>query len=311
MGGVFNPKRGQKIKSDAGVLVDQAYLAHFQVAADDAVAAGAAGVMALTNLGAATQNIATGLTDPAAPRGLSITGNVSGVAGNVTISGKNYSGESISEVIALSGTSTVSGNKAFKEVEGVALPVQTHTPAAQTETKQVTHKADAAGTITLTLTAAGYAGDPVALEVELDDSAVVVAGLIVEALNAQEDFAEMFTASNGETDTVTLTAVGPLANDSTLSLAFVDTDTTGVTMGASTNGTAGVPYDTVSVGWNDKLGLPYKLSHNTIIQGMTFLNNTREAVEPTVAVSATAIESNTIDLSTALNGNQVDVYLLV
>ncbi|MCM1567091.1 MAG: hypothetical protein NC238_14370 [Dehalobacter sp.] len=69
--------------------------------------------------------------------------------------------------------------------------------------------------------------------------------------------------------------------------------------------------DTVSVGWGDKLGLPYKLAHNTVIPGMTFLNNTREGTEPSVTVSVAAIESNTIDLNSALNGNQVDTYLVV
>ena len=68
---------------------------------------------------------------------------------------------------------------------------------------------------------------------------------------------------------------------------------------------------TVTIGWGDKLGLPYKLAHNTVIPGMTYLNNTVEATDPTVAVSATAIESNTIDLNSALDGTVVDAYLIV
>lgn len=69
---------------------------------------------------------------------------------------------------------------------------------------------------------------------------------------------------------------------------------------------------TVSIGVGEKLGLPYKLSRNTVIPGMTFLNNAREATEPTVTVSSTAIESNTIDLNTALDGaKDVDVYIAV
>lgn len=67
--------------------------------------------------------------------------------------------------------------------------------------------------------------------------------------------------------------------------------------------------DTVSVGWGDKLGLPYLLAHDTVLAA--YLNNVKEAVAPTVAVSATAIESNTIDLNSALAGTVVDVYLVV
>jgi hypothetical protein len=80
-------------------------------------------------------------------------------------------------------------------------------------------------------------------------------------------------------------------------------------MGASTNGTAGVPYDTVSVGWGDKLGLPMKLTHNTLIS--TFLNNVLEGTAATIATSTTALESNTISLNSSLNGTIVDAYFIV
>jgi hypothetical protein len=66
---------------------------------------------------------------------------------------------------------------------------------------------------------------------------------------------------------------------------------------------------TTSIGFGDKLGLPYKLAHNTVLA--TYLNNVKEGTAPTVAVSATAIESNTIDLNSALNGSVVDAYLMV
>jgi len=67
--------------------------------------------------------------------------------------------------------------------------------------------------------------------------------------------------------------------------------------------------DTISIGINDKLGLPFKLAHNTVLA--TFYDNTLEGTAPTVAVSETALESNTIDLNSALNGKQVDVYLII
>jgi len=66
---------------------------------------------------------------------------------------------------------------------------------------------------------------------------------------------------------------------------------------------------TTSIGWGVKLGFPYKLTHNTVLNA--YLGNAIEAVAPTIAVSSTAIESNTITLATALNGSIVDAYLLV
>lgn len=66
---------------------------------------------------------------------------------------------------------------------------------------------------------------------------------------------------------------------------------------------------TVTIGFGEKLGLPYKLAHNTVL--FAFLDNTKEGTAPTVTVSTTAIESNTVDLNSALNSKVVDVYLLV
>lgn len=66
---------------------------------------------------------------------------------------------------------------------------------------------------------------------------------------------------------------------------------------------------TTAIGFGKKLGLPYKLAHNTVLHA--YRNNARESTAPTVAVSTTAIENNTIDLSTALNGSVVDAYLIV
>jgi hypothetical protein len=67
---------------------------------------------------------------------------------------------------------------------------------------------------------------------------------------------------------------------------------------------------TVSVGEGEKLGLPYKLPLNTVIR--TFLGGTLEGTAPTVTTSTTAVESNTVDLNTALDGAKaVDVYLIV
>lgn len=66
---------------------------------------------------------------------------------------------------------------------------------------------------------------------------------------------------------------------------------------------------TTAIGFGEKLGLPHKLAHNTVL--FAFLNNTKEGTPPTVAVSASALESNTVDLNSALNSQVVDVYYLV
>ena len=65
----------------------------------------------------------------------------------------------------------------------------------------------------------------------------------------------------------------------------------------------------VKIGWGDALGLPYKLSHNTVLAA--FLDNVLEATAATVTTSMTDIEGNTIDLSSALNGKIVDAYVIV
>lgn len=67
--------------------------------------------------------------------------------------------------------------------------------------------------------------------------------------------------------------------------------------------------DTVSVGTGTKLGLPWLLPHNTVLAA--YLDNAKEGTAPTVTVSATAIESNTMKLNSALAGKVVDAYLIV
>jgi len=179
-----------------GVGADCAFPAHFQVSATNAIAESATAVHAAVTLTAAAQTITTAITSPVAPRNVSATGSAAGIAGNVTVAGTNYSGDAISEVIALSGTSTVAGNKAFASITSIALPIKTN--------------------------ASG---------------------------------------------------------------------------------------DTVSVGIGSKLGLPVKLVHNTFLYA--FLDNTKEGTAPTIATSATAVESNTITLNSALSGKVVDAYFLI
>ncbi len=76
-----------------------------------------------------------------------------------------------------------------------------------------------------------------------------------------------------------------------------------ITLPVATNFGGG---DSVKVGQADKLGLMHELPHNTVF--MTFLDDVKEANAPTVTTSATVLAQNTIDLDSALDGNDVDVY---
>lgn len=70
------------------------------------------------------------------------------------------------------------------------------------------------------------------------------------------------------------------------------------------------PYDTanterVRVGLGAKLGMPKALSRDTLL--VAFFGGAREGTRPTVAVSASALESNTVTLNSALDGSEVIV----
>lgn len=64
---------------------------------------------------------------------------------------------------------------------------------------------------------------------------------------------------------------------------------------------------TTAVGTGAKLGLPRKLQRNLV--AAAFLNNAREGTAPTVATSASALESNTVTLNSTLDGTAVHISL--
>jgi len=72
------------------------------------------------------------------------------------------------------------------------------------------------------------------------------------------------------------------------------------------------PYDTaaterVRVGLGAKIGLPAKLTRNTVLAA--YLDNVREGTAPTIAFSGSALESNTATLNSALDGSDVIIDL--
>ena len=68
--------------------------------------------------------------------------------------------------------------------------------------------------------------------------------------------------------------------------------------------------DKITVGFGALIGLPDKLSDTAQVLAAS-LNNVKEATAPTVTVSASALELNTVDLSSALNGKPVKIYYMV
>lgn len=66
---------------------------------------------------------------------------------------------------------------------------------------------------------------------------------------------------------------------------------------------------TFAIGYADKLGLPDGLERNTVLKA--YLNCVLEDTAPTVALGGVYIENNTVDLASALDGNDVDIYYIV
>ena len=68
--------------------------------------------------------------------------------------------------------------------------------------------------------------------------------------------------------------------------------------------------DKITVGFGALIGLPDKLTDTAQVLAAS-LNNVKEANAPAVTVSASALELNTVDLSSALNGSPVKIYYVV
>lgn len=164
------------------------------------------------------------------------------------------------------------------------------------------------------------------------------AGEAEDVLAAVEDKGEAQSITEGLTDppeprSVTATAGGEEADIKAIQVKVTGTNEAGQviteTLPAFTVNTAGtvqgskafatvtkveIPaHDgegaTTAVGLGDKLGLGEVLDRNTVLRA--FLGGTLEGTAPTVAVSSSALESNTVDLDSALTGEAevvVDYY---
>ena len=99
-------------------------IAHHYAFAPAAVSATA--VHAAIAMAAAAKDVATAITNPDFPRNVTVKGNASGITGNVVFTGTNVAGDTITETIALNGSSEVAGTIAFATVTNIHLPAETH-----------------------------------------------------------------------------------------------------------------------------------------------------------------------------------------
>ena len=112
----------------------------------------------------------------------------------------------------------------------------------QVETATIVGTVTGSGDATITVTAAGMTGSPIALSVPVinADTATVVAGKVRTALAANAVIAAFFTIGGTAADII-LTRTVSKANDATLNLASTNGTCTGLTPAASSaNTTAGV-----------------------------------------------------------------------
>lgn len=215
-------------------------------------------VHAATTLTAVTQTVSTAITNPDVPRVVTVKGNVSGIAGNVVVTGTDIDDDVITNTIALSGTAEVSGTKAFKTVTSYTLPARVHVPVLQVETATAVGTITGSGNAALTVTAAGMTGSPKEINVDVleNDTAADWAAKVRTALSEDAAVAALFDVS-GATTAIVLTRKTAAANDATLNIAIDNGDCTGITPAPTSANTAqGVPADTVSVGVDDVFGMP-------------------------------------------------------
>ena len=274
-----------------------------------AAALGVAAVLpAVTDTGA-QQVVTTGIKLLDRPR--RITATAGGTAGDikaitVTVAGIGAKGEAITEVLPVFTVNTagsVTGVKVFSQVTSVTIPAHDGTGAT---------------------TSIGAAGAPAVAAIAAILAAVTDTGVqqvITTGLNTPE-VPRNITATSGGTagdiKAIQVIVAGTNAEDvaitETLPIFTVDSATTvagakafktvtSVTIPAH-DGTGA----TTSIGFGDVLGIGHRLARKTVAKA--YLADVLEGTGPTVLVHASALESNTADLNSALDGTQVVLELV-
>ncbi len=304
---------GTLVLENHGLLEGMAPIRQYKWTAEEAAVADTDGVANNLAMGAAANTVSAGFGAIPCARNVTMVPSASmGTTKKVKVTGLDIAGNVIEEELTFNNSSAVVGNKAFASVISVLLPIQEHTPAKQTE--YITFDAEASGTSDCTLkvedtviTGAGAITLTLAATAAAHDTVTKVAQAFADLINADETLSAKYVASI-EAGKLTITALEFAANDTALAFTF-SAGTSGITASAGTqNGTAGVAVDNVDIGFGDKLGLPLKLAGVHHIG--TYLNGSAENTAPTFATSATALESNTVDLNSSLDGTSVETLFI-
>lgn len=104
-------------------------------------------------------------------------------------------------------------------------------------------------------------------------------------------------------------SIAPTANTTTTTANAFKTVTSITGADWARDGAAGTE-DTIKIGTSEVIGLPDALTDTAQVVAVS-LNNVKEAVAPTVTVSAAHLAQNTVDLNSALNGSPVKAYYWV
>lgn len=320
----YNHKMGQEITTDSDVYnCDRAFLAHYQIPATDAVAADTDGI--LTAMASTTIYIAASAVVKAAS---AVTDTLTVVAAPATI-GAAGNDLSIELLTAADDNLAVTKN----DLTGVITISLANTTAAKNTAALIQAAIRAFLTVglvdvsALTCTAGGNWNTAAIAtgetEIVLFTGGQDEANDVVTTFDGQPGIPRNITATAGGTAgdiaAIQVVITGTNVNDEVITetLAAFTVNTPGTVAGTKafkTITSVTIPaHDglgaTTAIGWGEILSLPYKLPYNTVLA--TYLNGVKEGTAPTVTTSVTVLESNTIDLNSALNGTVVDVYLIV
>ena len=196
-------------------------------------------------------------------------------------------------------------------------------PVQQVETATAAGTVTTSGNATVTVTAAGLTGSPLAVSVAVvdTDTATLVAGKIRTALAADADIASMFAIS-GETTAIILTRlpvgsyvvgsetiIAAFANDATLNVAIANDTSVGITAApTSANTTAGVAADGAYI-WNDDIDFEgFALASPTAVYALAIDHTTQDANGQTMNYTIGTEYSGRMTASTTQSSNLVLSY---
>jgi hypothetical protein len=156
---------------------------------------------------------------------------------------------------------------------------------------------------------------PVSVDVPVtteDNIAAAVAAKIAAALLENETVSAVYTAS-ADGAYVYLEAKVEAAQDNNLALTVEDAGGTGVTLDTTDpdGGAAGVAPDEISIGWEDKFGIPYKLNADELVILKLFNKAVETPTEGTVTADAANLENNVYEPSGAAGAKDIDLYIIV